>query len=279
MTSVDDLCRVVEQLWPVDGAESWDEVGLVVGARTDSVTHIHLTVDVTPEVIADAHEVGADFLLAHHPLLLRGVTTVAEETYKGACLAQLIRSRIGLLAAHTNADVVTDGVSDVLAQKLGLTAVEPIVSSGVSSGGSVGSLSAGIGRVGDLATPIHLGELARAVAELVPATAQGVRVAGDFARQVRRVAVCGGAGDSLLNETEVRNSDVFITSDLRHHPASEFREWAKRNDGPALIDVSHWASEWVWLDTAAQQLSERMPGVTVTVSDVRTDPWDFLVVQ
>lgn len=271
MTTVADLCRVIEELWPVAGAESWDAVGLVVGGANDSVTHIRMTVDVTPEVIADAKAAGADFLISHHPLLLRGVSSVAEETYKGACLTQLIRSSIGLLAAHTNADVVADGVSDVLAQRLGLTSVEPIVPNGATA--------TGIGRVGDLVAPTLLGELARAVADLVPSTAQGVRVSGDFGRPVQRVALCGGAGDSLLNEHHVRNADVFITSDLRHHPASEFREWAKLNDGPALIDVSHWASEWVWLDMAAQQLRERMPGVTISVSDVRTDPWDFLVVQ
>ncbi len=269
--TVGDLCRVVDELWPAEGAEPWDTVGLVAGGRADELTHIRLTVDVTPEVITDAKSAGVDFLVAHHPLLLRSVTSIAEETYKGACLTELIRSRIGLLAAHTNADGVTDGVSDVLAQKLGLKSVTPIVPGRAAN--------TGIGRVGELSAPIHLGELARAVADLVPATAQGVRVSGDFARPVQRVALCGGAGDSLLNEDDVRNADVFITSDLRHHPASEFREWAKLSNGPALIDVSHWASEWVWLDIAAQQLRERMPGITVSVSDVRTDPWDFLVVQ
>ncbi len=93
------------------------------------------------------------------------------------------------------------------------------------------------------------------------------------------VALCAGAGDSLLALAAVRAADVYITSDLRHHPASEFRENATIGGGPALLDVSHWASEWLWLDTAADQLRAELPGVTVTVSELRTDPWDFLVVQ
>ena len=74
-------------------------------------------------------------------------------------------------------------------------------------------------------------------------------------------------------------ADVYITSDLRHHTASEARENARVAGGPALIDVSHWASEWLWLDQAAIELRLALPGVTITVSDIRTDPWDFTVVQ
>lgn len=272
MTSVEQVVTVAEKLWPARGAEPWDAVGLVVGHKDGAVSHIRLTVDVTPEVIRDAVEVGADFIIAHHPLLLRGVTTVSEETYKGVCIAELIRSRIALLVAHTNADVVDNGVSDVIARRLGLQGVSPIVASHHDE-------NVGIGRVGRLSEPKKLGALAREIADFFPATAQGIRASGDFDRVVSRIAVCGGAGDSLLAEPLVRGSDVFVTSDLRHHPASEFREWAKLENGPALIDVSHWASEWVWCDTAAEQLRNELSGVTISVSDVRTDPWDFLVVQ
>ena len=72
------------------------------------------------------------------------------------------------------------------------------------------------------------------------------------------------------------DADVYVTSDLRHHPASEFREQAMLVGGPALIDTSHWATEWLWLDVAAEQL-RHAAGVRVTVSDLRTDPWDFAV--
>jgi putative NIF3 family GTP cyclohydrolase 1 type 2 len=77
----------------------------------------------------------------------------------------------------------------------------------------------------------------------------------------------------------VRSADVFITSDLRHHPAQEAREQARITGGPALMDVSHWASEWLWLEVAAGQLKQQFPDIDVVVSDLRTDPWDFLVVQ
>ena len=269
--TVADVCAVVEQLWPIAGAESWDAPGLLSGGPGATVTSLHLAVDAVPDVADEAVAAGADVLLVHHPLLLRGVTTVAEDRYAGVVLASLIRGGCALIAAHTNADVVETGTSAVLAAHLGLVDAVPITAGATPS--------RGIGRAGRLPEPTTLGRLARQLAEILPATASGIRVAGDYDRVIETVALCGGAGDSLLVEAAVLAADVYITSDLRHHPASESRENAKVGAGPALIDISHWASEWLWLDVAAEELRTALPGVTVTVSDLRTDPWDFTIVQ
>ena len=263
--------ETVERLWPLSGAEAWDAPGLVAGDPAAQVERILLAVDAVSATVEEAVDSGAQLLLTHHPLLLRGVTSVAEDRYKGAILARLIKADCALIAAHTNADVVADGTSAVLARLLGLTDTTPIAPSadGVT----------GIGRVGTLAEPTTLGALARRLAEILPATAGGIRAAGDYQQPVSTVAVCGGAGDSLLGSDAVRRADVYITADLRHHPASEAREQAAIGGGPALLDVSHWASEWLWLDTAAEQLRAELPGVVVEVSDLRTDPWDFAILQ
>ncbi|RFA20785.1 Nif3-like dinuclear metal center hexameric protein [Subtercola boreus] len=266
---------VIEQLWPLENAEEWDAPGLVSGSPDAEITSIHLAVDAVAETVDEALDLSADLLLVHHPLLLRGVTTVAESTYKGALLARLIRGGCALVAAHTNADIVENGVCAVIASRLGLQDAVPLV----AARGRSAVVGTGIGRVGTLVEPITLGRLALQLAELLPATATGIRVAGHYERLVSRVALCGGAGDSLLGEPGVRGADVYITSDLRHHPASEAKEQGALGRGPALVDVSHWASEWLWLDVAAEQLRAALPGVTVTVSELRTDPWDFVVTQ
>jgi dinuclear metal center YbgI/SA1388 family protein len=275
--TVADVSAAVERLWPVVGAEPWDAVGLIAGDPADEVTSIHLAVDAVVDTVDEAIELGASLLLVHHPLLLRGVTTIAGDRYKGAVLTRLIRANCALLAAHTNADVVETGTSAVLANALGLSDQRPIVSS--ASPTTTAPATRGIGRVGVLPAPVTLGLLARRLGELLPATATGVRVSGEFDREVRTVALCAGAGDAYLSDPAVLSADVYITSDLRHHPASEASENARVGGGPALIDVSHWASEWLWLDTAAAELRAALPGITVTVSDLRTDPWDFAVTQ
>jgi dinuclear metal center YbgI/SA1388 family protein len=269
--TVADISEIAERLWPMSGAEGWDASGLVSGDPSAPVERIHLAVDAVLDTVDEATELGAQLLIAHHPLLLRGVTSIAEDRYKGAALARLVRSGCALLAAHTNADVVETGTSATLAAKLGLTDLRPLVAGD--------NADRGIGRTGVLAEPTTLGRLARQLGAILPATAGGIRVSGSFDAPVRTIALCAGAGDSLLGNPLVQEADVYITSDLRHHPASEFRENARVAGGPALIDVSHWASEWLWLDTAAAQLREALPEVQVTVSELRTDPWDFVIVQ
>lgn len=268
MPTLRELQAVIEDLWPAAGAESWDSVGLVSGRADQTIEHVHLAVDAVPATAHEAVEAGADLLLTHHPLLLRGVTTIDESTVKGNVLATLVRGGTALLAAHTNADVVTTGTSAVLADRLGLVDQRPLEPGA--------DPATGLGRFGTLPAPTTLGALARALVDLLPPTATGVRVSGDFDRPVRTVALSAGAGDSLLGNPAVRAADVYVTSDLRHHPASEFREQALLGDGPALVDTSHWATEWLWLDVAAEQL-RRAAGVRVTVSELRTDPWDFAV--
>ncbi len=269
--TVAEIATAIERLWPASGAEQWDAIGLVSGNPYAAVSHIHLCVDAVPEIADEALALGANMLLAHHPLLLRGVTDIAEDGFKGAVVSRLIRGGCALYVSHTNADVVHTGTSAELARQLGLVDTEPIVSGASADGG--------IGRVGKCAEPTTLGRLAHTLAEILPPTATGVRVSGDYDASISTVALCAGAGDSYLDDAAVLGADAYITSDLRHHPASAFRETAKLGTGPALIDVSHWASEWIWLDVAAAELRDALPGVTVTISEVRTDPWDFAIVQ
>jgi dinuclear metal center YbgI/SA1388 family protein len=269
--TVADVTAAVERLWPADGAEPWDAVGLIAGDLDAPVTSILLAVDAVLDTVDEALERDSSLLLVHHPLLLRGVTSVASDSYKGAALSRLIRGNCALLAAHTNADVVETGTSGSFAAKLGLLDVRPIV--------PASNPARGIGRVGTLPTPTTLGTLARALGDILPNTASGIRVSGDFDQRVSTVALCGGAGDAYLSAPEVLAADVYVTSDLRHHPASEARENARASRGPALIDVSHWASEWLWLEAAATELRAVLPEVDIAVSELRTDPWDFTIIQ
>ncbi len=264
-----DLRRVAEEFWPVDTAESWDRVGLVTGRDDAPLRRVLLAVDAVRSTVDEAIDWSADALLTHHPLLLRGVHSIAEDTAKGALLASLIRGECALLAAHTNADAPEGGVSDVLAQRLGLARSEPLIPGE--------DPRSGLGRVGALRAPLALSEFAERISAAIPGTVSGVRVAGDPARLVHRVALCGGAGDSLLDHPAVRSADVYVTSDLRHHPAQESLEQSVLLGGPALVDISHWAAESLWLAGAADRLAAALPGVEFRVSGKRTDPWTFAV--
>ena len=274
MPTVGDVLLAIEELWPESLAEGWDAVGLVVGRPDREVSTVVFAVDPSEAVIEDAVGLGADLIIAHHPLMLKPVNSVAATHTKGAAVHRLIEAGCALVTVHTNGDSAVGGVSDVLADAFGLANVQPL------AGASDGLPEEGIGRVGDLPEVTSLGDFAELVFGLLPAVAGGMRVAGDRHGLVRRVAVCGGAGDNLFDQVRTSQADVYVTADLRHHPALEARESAV-NGRPYLIDVSHFGSEWLWLTPAANALSNVLSDqgftVDVRVSTVNSDPWDFVL--
>ncbi|MDG4827273.1 Nif3-like dinuclear metal center hexameric protein [Asanoa sp. WMMD1127] len=259
-TSVAAAVAALDDRYPPAWAEDWDRVGLVVGDPSASVGRILCVVDCVPETVAEAVDVGADLIVAHHPLLMRGVSSVATTSYKGRIVHSLVKNDVALFTAHTNADVASPGVSDALAARLGLVDLRPLV--------PVPDSARGTGRIGRLPVPRPLSALTAQAAAVLPRTAWGVRAAGDPDRVISTVAVCGGAGDSFLGAAAAAGVDAYLTADLRHHPASE----AVAGGGPALLDAAHWATERPWLDDLAGFLRATLE-VDVLVSDLDTDPW------
>ncbi len=364
-----EVIAVLDEAYPPGLARDWDSVGLVCGDPLDLVDAVTVAVDATAAVVGTIAERG--LLLAHHPLLLRGVDTVAADTAKGALVHRLIRAGAALFTAHTNADAANPGVSDALAETLGLTVeavLEPVATGpaldkwvifvpgenaeavrsalfaagagqigdyshcswtvagsgqflpGAGASPAIGAVGAlhrlpedrveviaaaairdrvlaamraahpyqepafdvislaplptdvGIGRICALARPQRFSEFVAWVDSVLPKTIRGVRGAGDPAATVSRVAVCGGAGDSLLGTVAGAGVQAYLTADLRHHPADEHR----RVSDVGLIDVAHWASEYPWCAQAAELLRTRFgAALPVTVSPLRTDPWNI----
>jgi dinuclear metal center YbgI/SA1388 family protein len=253
--TIADVVAVLDAHFPPSTAQDWDRVGLVVGDPAAQVATVLFVVDAVPPTVAEAIAIGADLIVAHHPLLLRGVSTVARTTYKGRIVHDLIANGIGLHVAHTNADGAAGGVSEALCRTLGLTDVRPLAPGAP-------------GRIGRLGVPLTLRELTAHVAAALPTTAAGVRAAGDPERLIREIAVSPGAGDEFLDAATAAGVDAYLAADFRHHPASAFVS----EDGPALVEAAHWATEWPWLADAARMLAAET-GVTTVVSELITDPW------
>lgn len=260
------VITVLEELYPPAWAEPWDAVGLVCGDPDQEVGRVLFAVDPVAAVIGEALEWGADLVVTHHPLLLRGVHSVAATTPKGRLVHRMITNGVALYTAHTNADRADPGVSDALARAVGLTGeLRPMVP-------AAGDPRRGLGRIGELDEPVTLREFTKRAAAGLPSTAWGVRAAGDPDAAVRTVAVCGGSGDSLLGTARAAGVDAYLTADLRHHPASEFAEYG----GPALVDAAHWATEWPWLADAERRLATSSPEagkLETRVSTLVTDAW------
>ncbi|MBR7829579.1 Nif3-like dinuclear metal center hexameric protein [Actinospica sp. MGRD01-02] len=268
MPELAEVLAVLDAAYPPAHAQPWDAVGLVCGDPRAQVERVLFAVDPVDAVLDEALDWGAQLLVTHHPLLLKAVNGVPATNFKGRNVHRLIRGGCALLTAHTNADVARPGVSDAFAEALGLAVGDPILP---LPGDPAGRL--GLGRYGELPEAEPLAAFTARVARALPATASGVRAAGDPDRPIRRVAVCGGAGDDreLLAAVRAAGVDAYVTADLRHHPASEAMEDARFGGGPALVDVAHFASEWPWLSVAAGLLAGGT--VETRVSTLVTDPW------
>jgi len=274
-----DVVAALDALYPPHLAESWDAVGLVCGDPDAVIRRVLLAVDPVAAVAREALDMQADLLLTHHPLYLRGITSVAATTPKGRLVHELVSGGCGLLVAHTNADVARPGVSDALADRFGLTGTAPleplpaapldklVVFVPVADAERLldALAAAGAGELGDYDrcawTTTGLGTF-----RPLPGARPAVGAVGEVARVVERLAVCGGAGDSALDAAARAGADAYLTADLRHHPASEAPE------GLALLDAAHWATEWPWLADAGRRL-ERATRVQTRVSSLVTDPW------
>lgn len=261
------VVQVFDELYDPSWAADWDAVGLVCGDPNAAISRVLFAVDPVSEVVDEAIDWSADLIVAHHPLFLRGVHGVAATTPKGTLVHRMLTHGTALHVCHTNADAAAPGVSDALAATLGLTDLRPLDP-------RPDAPALGTGRIGTLPNAEPLTMFRERVARALPATAHGVRVAGDLDRTIATVAVCGGAGDSYLDLVRAVGVDAYVTADLRHHPASEA---AQHPDAPALVDVAHWASEWPWLADAAGRLvrvlAQRGTTVETRVSTTCTDPW------
>lgn len=368
MVHVKDVVHALETAYPPQLAESWDQVGLICGDPSAEVRKVAFALDCTQEVAEAAVAKGAQLLVVHHPLLLRGVHSVAASTPKGKVIHTLISGGCALFAAHTNADSARPGVSDILAELVGITPgrpIKPVTLGGtdkwgvqvppantaalkqalfregagangdysecaftidghgeftpqdgaVPTDGQVGehyqaaetriefvaptklrrrlvdtlrnahpyeepafdivqledtadlANATGLGRIGELPEPMTLREFTQQVADALPETVWGARAAGDPDRLVQKVAVSSGSGDSFLADVSKLGVDVYVTSDLRHHPVDEHL----RAGGPAVIDTAHWASEFPWT-TQAEGIVAPL-GVDTEILQIRTDPW------
>lgn len=275
------LVAATEALYPPHLAESWDRIGLVAGVPDRVVTKVMVAVDPTLAVAAEAVEWGAQLLLVHHPLMLAGVHGIPADSPHGAVLTTLLENRCALLTAHTNADAADPGVSDAIAERLGLTDLRPLLPMPVdelavplASAPPITTPRVGIGRVGILPGEHTVASFAALVAKVMPRAAAGVRVAGDLQRPVRTVALCGGSGDSLLSAAA--GFDVYLTSDLRHHRVLDHLAAG----GCPVVDIAHWAAERPWCDQAAALLPGALSALGYAATSVEfrtsalpTDPW------
>ncbi|MCL2341319.1 MAG: Nif3-like dinuclear metal center hexameric protein [Proteobacteria bacterium] len=258
MPTVRDILTILQQIAPENLAEEWDNIGLLVGDPHQRVRRVLLALDPTAALIDQAAADQFDLVVTHHPVLFRPLKTIRTDTPIGRFIAVATRHRISVIACHTNLDSIRNGVSDHLAQSLGLTGVRPLAP---ARGGH--EPDCGLGRIGVLPEPIAAAALLDRLRQAC--SPPWILEAGSRPEQVATVAVCGGSGSDLAETALLQGAEVFITAEVKHAVA----RWAE-DAGLWLLDAGHFATEQpvmpVFRNMLRQQIAAHSWDVAVEVA-------------
>jgi dinuclear metal center YbgI/SA1388 family protein len=274
---VADMVGLMEKIAPAFLAESWDNCGLQVGDLQWPVKKVWVALDPLFSVIDAAAKQDVDLVITHHPLIFKPLRNIVLDKPEGKIIAAALNSRTAIYAAHTNLDSARDGINDELARKIGLDRPVPLVPAASAemsanpNGSATGAM--GMGRVGLLKPSVTVDQLVQKIKNQLGLAR--VKVAGRADRKIGKVAVCSGSGGGLLGNFLDSDAEVFITGDTRYHDARMMED-----AGRVLIDIGHFASEYIMIDMLRQMLVTAVAGngwdVRIEACELEQDPFELL---
>jgi len=229
--SIKDIIAALDREAPFSLAEDWDNVGLLVGSPEQEIRSVLIGLDATNALLDEAIARGADTIISHHPVIFRPLPNINTATPEGQILQKALTNHISIIACHTNLDSAREGVSDILASRLGLVELTPLLP---AAGGS--AAGAGLGRVGIYREPLAIADFIERALEVLDLPV--LPVAGPLPMTVKKVAVCGGSGSDLAEPAYVSGADIYLTAEVKHNIA----RWAEERDF-CIIDGSHYGTE------------------------------------
>ena len=273
--TVAHIIEIMDRLVPPWLAEEWDNVGLQIGDLRLPVQRIWIALDPAAEVIDAACKNKVDLLITHHPLIFRPLKSIDFATPGGSIIQMAAQHELAVFAAHTNFDIVSDGVNDILAQRLGIKRLEilqpikvDVSAQEEASSAASAEVAHGIGRIGTIDRSCTLEAMVSMIKKRLKL--KFVRVAGDPKMKISRVALCSGSGSSLVPAFLSSDADVYI----HYHNARD-----AESEQRAIIDIGHFASEHLMVEALAQRLkqliSEAGISAVIKACTIEKDPFRF----
>lgn len=254
---IKDVAVTLERFAPLPLQESYDNAGLQIGlTEAEDVSGVLLCLDVTEEVICEAERQGCNLIVSHHPLIFRPLRHITGQTQVERCVAMALQKGIAIYSAHTNLDNAPGGVNFMIAEKLGLDNVRFLQPAANGAGGS--------GVIGNLPSAVSPAEFVKTLASTF--NGEGVMHNTPTMNQVHTVALCGGAGDFLLDEAVKQGADAFLTGEMSYH-----RYFGHEHE--LLIAVlGHYQSEQYTIELLHRILHEAHPTLRVLETTINTNP-------
>ncbi|WPD23945.1 MAG: Nif3-like dinuclear metal center hexameric protein [Candidatus Electrothrix scaldis] len=263
VVNVQNILNILQRIAPLDLAQSWDNVGLLIGSPDNRVSSILLALDPTSALIAKAEQCNAELIITHHPAIFHPLKRLRSDSPAEKFLHAAVRAGINVIGCHTNLDAAYGGVNDVLAERLHLQETAPLL----PDGGECCGKKTGLGRVGRLSEPISAGAFLKQVD--LALSPPWLLEAGPRPETVSCVGVCGGSCSDIAATALAAGADVFITSEIKHDVA----RWAEEA-GFWLIDGGHFATEYPAMKGLQQLLVEGLEasGMDVLVQCAPQEP-------
>lgn len=255
--STTTLLSILNSIAPFAMAEPWDNVGLMVGDPDRQVSGILIGLDPTEELLHEALSQNLNTILTHHPLIFHPLKTIRGNTPMGRMLKTALTNNLSLIACHTNLDCIAAGVSNALAEKLGLRDAKPLNGqTPVTHGQDIG-----FGKIGALPSPLSSEQFLSLLLSILDTP--GVQIAGTLPKAIHTVALCGGSGSDLAETAQSLGAQVYITGEVKHSIA----RWAE-GAGFCVIDAGHYPTEKLIVPVLAEILKKSCTdqGFTPTIA-------------
>jgi len=251
---VRDIIEVIERTAPLRYQDEWDNSGLQVGFLDSEVSKVLVCIDVTEAVVDYAAERGFEMIVSHHPLIFKALSQVSDATYQQRCVVKALEKGIAIYSAHTSMDNAPGGVNYRIADLIGLTDYRWLQPRE--------GMDAGSGLIGALPSPERdTNFLARMKMTFGVECLKHTACSG---REIKTVALCGGAGAFLMRDALRQGADCFITGELHYHDYFE-------NDGILLAELGHYESEQYTIAIFSDLLEDAFPDLCVS-SYYKTNP-------
>lgn len=260
-----DVVDALEQLAPTRLAESWDNVGLLVGDPEDRIARVLFAIDYTAEVAREAEEVGAKLVVAYHPPIFEPLKRLVSSSL----IVQAIKRGVALYSPHTALDVVEGGTNDMLADVVEMAERAPLRVRTYPGEADAKTTRAGMGRIGSLASPTPRSALVTRIKTGLGL--EHVLVAGPEEGTASRVAVSAGSAGDMYRDAIAGGADVYVTGEMRHHDAL-----ACAAAGMTVVAVLHSNSERKALRSYAERFAVRAAGLLITISRSDRDPFTIV---
>ena len=254
-----DIIDVIEEWAPVENAEDFDNVGLLVGDPKENVNKALITIDTLENVIDEAIENKCDLIISFHPIIFNGLKKLTQETYVERVVQKAILNGINIYSVHTNLDNHLEGVNYQISKRLSLSNTEILIKKN--------NLEIGMGMIGELNTGLNELDFLNYIKEKMDVTA--IKHSSFLNKKIRKVALLGGSGSFAIEKAIENDADCFITADLKYH------DYFKAENKILLVDIGHYESEQYTKNLILNLLNKKIPKFACIISKSKTNPVNY----